>query len=355
MFLPYNPDTPGGTPVGSSYLKAYISCPRRWFYTYVWPWYEDGRLVGRGLVREDSPRDLALNTGSLFHLGVERYLGSACTGGEDSGKYDLEAGLAAVEEAGAKAGASDREREAVLEAKIMLQNYDRHAGPGGLAPQWPTLKVMCDDQGRPLLERAYWTRLGYRDYVFTCQVDGMVLEHGQVLRVLENKTSAPGMWVDRRLRSLGTDAQVTGEVFTLVNQFREDPEAGWRYLDGVRMHVFIKGWKPGSKSYSTPYKFQVTSRTASELDNFRIRTIGILQEIDDRMAQFEDGLAKGDEIDALAPSLFPNRGMHTDACWDYNRECGFMDLCRIGQTSGVLRGYRQRGSVQAVAFESDEQ
>ncbi len=346
MYLPYLPDKPGGTRVGSSYLKAYIQCPRQWFYRYAWPHLdEEGRLVGTGLVREDSYRDAPLEAGAMFHQGMEEYLRSGCRDGEDTGQYDLERALGSLDALKPPDSEHQRERweRSRQEARSLLQAIDHRLGPDGLAPGWPATKVVCDQDGQPLIERSFTVPLGYRDYIYTCQADAIILRHDMDLQVWEHKTSAPGMWVGNRLQNISTDSQITGEIYALQHHF-PDSGSGWERLDGARVSVYIKGWKPSSR-YPEPVVSEDARRTPHMLEQFRQRTVSLLQDIDYRMGVYEERVGAGAPADEVVASLFPNWGMLGDACFAYRRECAYMDLCKIGHTPGVLRSYRQRATI----------
>lgn len=337
MFLPL-PKQHSGSPTGNSYLSLWTKCKRKWFYEYLWP-HSDGSV---GLAPTTTKAPLLL--GSMLHAGKEVWFTSGVRDGEDTGHYDLEAALAAVD---ALVGQRAREwaddatkAEHLAMVRQWLVDWHRHFGPEGYTPLWPETKVLCLEDGRPAAELEITVPLGFEDYVYTCRADLVSLYQDRYVRVEEHKTSAPS-FVDKLLNSLPKSSQFTGEMFALTHAFGESHP-----IDCIRVHAHIKGWTPKSK-FSSPVKFGTTTRTPAQLERFRLRAVSILGEIQTAVEAFEAGRAAGVEVEVLADHLFPEVGEHTGACYDFNSTCEFEGICRLGARAGTLGGFRSARTPKA--------
>lgn len=342
MFLP-RPKPFDGTRTGNSYLSLWLRCRRKWFAKYLWP-HEDGsaglevpraslRLGKYGLTGPGANQML----GSLLHAYKEAWYRSGIRDGEDTGAYDHGAGLAALVDY-LKARADEFDGPEPLEwasanVSAWCEAFHRHFGPDGHTPLFPGERVLCFDDGTPAIEVEFGVPLGVGDYVFTCRMDTVGLWQDYLVG-LEHKTTAPS-WAERRMRQMPKDSQLTGEMFTMRNapELRELP---W---DKIRVAFHLKGWSPRS-TFPSPVVFGETSRTPDQLERFRLRAVGILEQIDATVEAWQAGLARGDSPAVLRDVLFPEHGEHTGECYSFNSECQFMGPCQLGFGPGTLGGFR---------------
>ena len=337
-FIPSLPAPLGGNTVSHSYLSEWVGCRRKWFYRYLMPAPD---LLAQGITEllGIAPRHTrpTLIKGSTFHVLMEWLLRSGCKDGEDTGQWDLERALSAAEASHLlrKPEYSEEERWAedwVAIREMGLQYYETY-GPGGKAPDYPNLKVVCDGNGEPVVERGYTLGLGYNNYLFTCGIDAIV-EHLGYLKVMEHKTSAAS-WVSRRLRSAAMDSQFTGELLTLHTHFPDEK------LYGVLLNVMVKGRSPNSK-YGVAERDTI-NRTPADLEQFRAETIAILKQIDECVERFHTRLSSGMDWQRAAEDLFLEDGRRNDRCFAFNDDCEYLDLCKFkGMEHQFLHSYRTR-------------
>ena len=344
MWLP-QPKQHGGSLVGNSYLSLWAKCRRKWFLEYAYP-HPDG---GSGLSPLVTKKPLLM--GSLLHAGKQHWYESGVRDGEDTGQYSLEAALGAVEAHAAQRNqewaTSEEQAEDVAAVKQLLVDFHRHFGPEGHTPLWPETKILCLDDGRPAVELELTAPLGFGDYIYTCRADAFSLYQDRYLRVEEHKTSAPS-FVDRVATNLAKTSQFSGEYYMARNSF---PDAA---MDAIHLHIHIKGWSTRSK-FPQPVKFATTTRTAEQLERFRLQAVSLLREIEDTMAQYEQGQAAGVDLPHLMDSLFPEIGERTGECYSYNSTCQFEGLCRMGTRAGVLGAFRPgRSRTPATDISRDE-
>lgn len=359
LFLP-RPKPFDGTRTGNSYLSLWLRCRRKWFAKYLWP-HPDGalglevpraslKLGARGL--QGPGANLML--GSLLHAYKEAWYRSGIRDGEDCGAYDHEQAAAALANYCASRSEEFDAPETVEWARANVlawgEAFHRHYGPGGHTPLFPQERVLCSPDGSPALEIELGVPLGVGSYVFTCRMDGVALWQDRYLLGLETKSAAPS-WVERYVQRLPKQSQFTGEMFVLRNapELRELP---W---DKIRVAFHLKGWSPKSQ-FPSPVVFGDASRTPDQLERFRLRAVGILQQIDATVAAWHDGLARGDDPKVLRDVLFPEHGEHTGECYSFNSECEFMGPCRLGFGPGTLGGYRpaRRADQPPEVVDTDE-
>lgn len=339
MFLP-KPTQNSGTLLGNSYLSLWASCPRKWFYQYLYPHCElGGEVVGRGLVPMDTAP--ALLRGSLWHNVMEHWLRSGVRDGVDTGERSMDQALQIAE--GLQADRSQeypdsRSREDDIEsARAFFTQFDERFGPTGSSSLFPDVQVVCDETGEPYVEREFTYPLGVGDYVYTCRVDAIILHRSQYLEVMEHKTSAPS-WVMRTLEGSHIRSQFAGEILTLRHNFGSDPD---QEIHGCLVNVLVKGWNPKSK-FPAPAVMDTTTRTPYQLEQFASRAALYLRQIDDAVGEFNRLHGGGMDIESAAAQVFAQTGYHTDFCKAYNRDCDFRSLCELGHKPGALRGLAMR-------------
>ncbi len=336
MFLP-DVVPHGGTVVGGSYLTLYVSCPRKWYFQFKYP--SDG---GRGIVPIHT--DANLIKGSVFHEGMAAWLISGCRDGEDTGEYNLDAALA-VAQTNHQARLrewSDQSDATTAWALVqeMLVRYHEWYGPGGRKPDFPDMKVLCDEKtGIPLVEQEVTIPLT-GEYFFTCRVDAVVERFGYAC-ILEHKTSVAS-YVHQRLSTIHTDSQFTGEVAALRHIM------GNSAISGVYCNVIVKNRSVNSKFDCA--ERGMTDRTVAETARFRVKCANILRAIDTAVDGYDDMISKGSlTAEQAADVYFPEYGMNTGYCHSYRRECEYMSFCRGIQSPDVtLINFRARTQTETA-------
>lgn len=343
MFLP-KPKPFDGTLTGNSYVSLWLNCKRKWFARYLWP-HPDGStglepgyggisLGPRGLVGPGAN----LMLGSLLHAYKESWYRSGIVDGEDRGTYDHEAAITfmnvyATQRAN-EFSSPEAQDWATANVGKWCEAWHRFYGPGGYTPLWPTEKILCFEDGTPAIEVELRVPLGYRDYVYTCRMDAIALWQDRYLVGLEHKSAAPS-WAERYVVQAAKQSQFTGEMFTLRNA----PELKDLPWDKIRIAFHLKGWSPKS-TFPSPVVWGDVARTPEQLERFRVRLLGILQDIDETVEAWEEGISRGADPVTLRDTLFPETGEHTGECYAFASECPYMGPCRMGFTPGTLGGYR---------------
>ena len=323
----------GGSLIGNSYLATFAACPRNWFNSYYRP-YEGGRGLRSKFISEH------LIKGRVFHEGLAALYKSGCRSGEDTGEWDIKLAQDLMHLHHAQSipeyTSEDKAEEEWIKLQAMLTAYHDEFSLRGHHPDYPTIRVLHDGAGEPLIEREFQVDLGYRDFVFTCRADLVILHHGRP-KVMEHKTSAPGMWAKKRLHSIHTDSQFTGECFVLASLFPDEP------IDGVLCNVVVKGGRTDVALRES------TRRCQADYEVFRLSALDILQQIDHRTQGFESDLTAGwPHEDALA-RWFPDHGTKTGQCQNYDG-CQFQPLClNKTRTDENLRSFRTRTSEEVRA------
>ena len=217
----------------------------------------------------------------------------------------------------------------------MLIRYHEEFGPGGRCPQYPSIQVLCDSQGEPLIEREFTIPLDYHGYTFTTRADAVVEDLGYV-KALEHKTSAPS-WVASRLRYSLMDPQITGLIFALTTTFPDEK------LWGCLVNVVVKGSSP---RYGVAQR-ETVNRTPEDLEAWKVETTKTLRQIDESVELFRERRRDfGNWRDAAMP-IFLESGRDTDQCHSYNRECEFLNLCRMkGLEDQFLGDFRAKTTAE---------
>lgn len=329
----------GASPFGNSYLVCWAECRKRWFNQFLRPQVfeaEDGtKLQAMGLAPRHT--DPNLSKGRMFHHGLASWFLSGIKDGEDTGEYNLNFAIAGIDQSfeACKGEYSDPAVAAqdYLTIQALMISYHEAFGPKAAARDWPTISVVCDDEGHPYIEREFRMDLG-GGRVFTCRADTIVRHHGY-LKVFEHKTSTV-RGVGGRLGTLQRDSQFTGELFTLTGHFPDEP------LNGVLVNVVPKDRGPNSKFRVA--ERETTTRTPEQLEQWRLDALSMLQEIDDAVGAFNRAVESGGHtVEQAAALCFPETGEFTGRCYKYNRQCEFWDLCeRKGREDSVMFRFRPK-------------
>jgi len=343
VFVP-RPKPFDGTLTGNSYLSLWLRCRRKWFAKYVWP-HPDGstglevpkasiRLGKRGL--EGPGANLML--GSMLHTFKEGWYRSGIAAGEDTGERSVDAATAALDMYCTKRRPEFANDEAanwaLAEVARWGSDFHRFYGPGGHTPLFPQERILCLEDGTPAIELEFSVPLGYRDFAYTCRMDALALWQDMYLIGLETKTAAPS-WVDRYVNQLPKASQFTGEMFVMRNA----PELRDLPCDKLMVDFHLKGWTAKSQ-FPSPVQRGTVSRTAEQLERFRIKVVGVLQEIQETVEAYNAGLKLGTSPTELLDALFPETGEHTGECYAFASECEYIGPCRMGFTPGSLGGFR---------------
>jgi hypothetical protein len=280
---------------------------------------------------------------------------SGCRDGEDTGEYSLDAALAAGE--AARDGEEGQEYESreiastewdMLE-KMMVSYHDTF-GPGGPHQDYPAVKVLCDEEGEPLVERA-WVCTLTDGYIYTCRTDLIVEERGYV-SVWEHKTSTQmPIFLRMRKESIPWDAQFAGEYWILKELF-----APTETIHVVRVNMVFKNHQAFQKSgkptaHPLVAEREGTDRTDGQLEQWRWSTIHELYAIDEAVERYDRAVASGNVTPKHAATLyFPQRGMRNGKCTAY-RGCAYQALCRYaGKEEKVMGDYRPCSGEELVSL-----
>lgn len=339
QFLPT--DTGHGTICGNSYVYKFANCPRLWFDEFYYPWLSaSSKVEHRGL--QPRTRALSLLTGSVFHEGMAALYLSGCRDGVDTGEWKVDHAIDVMESKAANYHSQySSEEEAstdLIQTKVYIRDYYDRFGPGSYSPDWPEIQVVHDLEGRPVVEREFRIQLNNR-YIYTCRSDLLIL-HRSYLKTMEHKTSAPGMWLKKRLGTLSYDAQFSGEIAVMRAHLPSLVSEGTP-LHGVLLNVLVKG--RGVKSPHDVAERDTGTRTPAQLERWRLQTINTLDRIEDSIGVFEKLLSEGVESNTAADQTFPTLGTITDQCKAFNRNCDYYELCQLpGMESRLMGKYRPR-------------
>ena len=329
----------GGTPVGSSYLQAYVRCPFLFFNQYIRPTseLEDGsELVGI----QPRFKSRALSLGSMNHTFLEFLYASGCKAGEDTGQWDIDQAISAtkVEKAKVLPNYQDPDEcEADYETAIMLGRYyvDKY-GPHGTTPDWPTFQVAFDGDGEPLIERQFVLPL-FQDYYVTSKPDIIMTRDGYLI-TRDHKTAAKG-WGQRRAANIDTDPQFTMEHMILTELFPSE------VFSGSEVNIIVKGLVANTKAER--FFRNTTTRSSLDTEVFKNDTISLLRQIDEAVENFRFLWEKSGDLEQAAGLAFPRHGQRIDSCHAFNRACDFYDLCVYKDNiPNALGGFKPRRVVK---------
>jgi hypothetical protein len=328
----------GGTPFGNSYCSLYANCPLAFFYYYVYPMEKPNPgPVAKGITQRFTRPYLLL--GQYFHTGMEGLYRSGCVDGVDTGEWDVEHAIQVMRVEYEKSLVEYEESERAEKdwglAESMLRNYYDEYSLNGLTPDYPGMQVMFNGDGEPLIEKQFSIELGYRDYIYTCRPDLIVTENGR-LKVMEHKTSAYGMWLNKRIEKFDWDSQATGETFVLHALFPGSK------IEGVIGNVLVKGGKTKKVERTR------VSRAVLDIESFILATINVLKRIDEAVEGFWGEYWRGCTIQHAAMKYFPDHGTRTGYCAEYGG-CQFGVLCRFKDLqTQQIGGFRPRTQDETV-------
>ena len=328
QFMP-QVEAAGGTQIGGSYINTWINCPRDWYNLHYRPYLgNDGSVVGTGLSAFST--SIPLLVGRVFHEAIAAWYESGVRNGEDTGERSVDKALeVALREhkscesqfpADRKTGLESSEVAANEFAKVemMLRAYHDRYGPESMNPEFPTIQVLVDDEGKPLVERE-WTAQLCPGYVFTCRTDLIILEHG-LMKTMEHKTTS-AYGVQMRKREMDMDPQFSGEYWILRECLPQHT------LAGVMVNMIVKD-RSGKSKFDIAER-ETTTRTDGQLNRWRLTSVHALEQIDAAVARYTELLAAGTTHEAAADLCFPDYGTRTKQCYAFNSRCQFLDLCQM--------------------------
>jgi len=322
----------GPSRFGSHFLGEFRTCPARHYFSHLAPHADSETSRGLQTFTTSSP----LLVGAAVHEGLAAWYRSRCAHGADSGLPDLDGAIAAAE-----AHFTLRRAEFVDDETFvadlalttrLLREYHEYYGPNGLTPEYPDLRVVCDNAG-PVIERELSLDLG-DGHEFTARLDALVTYHGRTYTLEHKTTSAQGL--SKLFTSMGMSTQALGQ-HTILHSLGDPllrPE-------GVLVNALVKN--RSAKSGRPPFERQiVTFDTNMDGWKFRqdaIRTLGQIKAAKAEYTMLVDGA--DDPYDA-ARWVYEQRGRSTGACFSFSR-CPYLDLCRSpGRELTLTRSFKPR-------------
>ena len=332
-------DPTGGSQFGNSYITAWVNCPRDWYNLFKRPTLgPTGELLGTGLTAGSTSIHLLL--GRVFHDGIAAWYESGVRDGTDTGERSIDQAMEAAL-ATFKSVENDFEKpemadESWTRNEVMLRAYHDRYGPESHSPEFPTVQVMCDAEGLPLVEREWKAQLS-PGYVYTCRTDLIITHHG-LLKTMEHKTTSP-YGVRARRTEMDMDSQFSGEYWILRECMPE------MVLAGVLVNMVVKDRSANSK-FDVAER-ETTIRTSEQLDRWQISCVHALRGIDQACEAYDKLVEEGMEHSRAADYCFPDYGARTKQCYAYGGRCQYLDLCQqAGHEERVLPGYTTRFKVE---------
>ena len=329
----------GGTPIGSSYLRAYVACPYSFFNQYLRP--ENVEENNHELVGIQSTYTApALLAGTMFHAFMEELYHSGCKDGIDTGQWNIDQAIVALEKSRDEVEPKYEKPSKFIEdyddIHTVCRTYVDHYGPYSNSPyqEYPNYTVAFDGDGEPLIERQFSLDLGYKDYYATIKPDVIMYRDGYLI-TRDHKSAAKGSG-KQRLNNINIDCQFTMEYMILGALFPDEP------FDGSEVNIAQKGYIASSKvPIEDRFLRGTTTRSPDDIASFKADTIDLLEKIDQAVANFRDLWKSTGDLELAAGLAFPRHGMRIDNCHSFGRPCDFIDLCifkdNIGNNLGAFR------------------
>jgi hypothetical protein len=257
----------------------------------------------------------------MFHSFMEHLYLSGCKDGVDTGDWDVDYAINAMEvcreevrDGYKEPSECDKDFDAMM---LLGRYYVDEYGLGAANPDWPRYQVAFDGEGQPLIEREFRLDMDYNDFYVTSKPDMIMTRDGDLM-TRDHKTAARG-WGARRANNLDTDPQFTMEYMIMADLF---PDVAFC---GAEANIVVKGLKHGTDAQR--FYRNSTTRSLTDIRVFKADTIDLLRRIDESVQNFKDLLERTGDIEVAASLAFPRHGVRTDACHAFNRECSFFNLC----------------------------
>ena len=335
----------GGTALGNSYLSTWANCPREWFNLYYRPiiGYDenDKEVIRRGIQLPTTATPLI--NGRIFHEAIGEWYNSGVRDGDDTGERSVEKAIdmarthwtraAGMNEYG---GGAEESEESWRLLEQMIRDYHNDFGPDSMEPEFPEIRVVCDDQGQPLIERE-WVAPLKPGYNYTCRTDLIITYRGNLM-TMEHK-SATRSSARMMLNSLATASQFTGEYWILSEIFPEE------VLSGVLVNVVFKGPRPKTAraQFQQAAVRESTTRSPGMIEAWKKECIHILDQIEESIGEFDKLIQEGGDPEQAMMSCFPIHGIRTGRCNAYGRNCDYYNLCMLaGMEARQLNQFRPK-------------
>lgn len=316
-----------GSRVGSHFIDLYRTCPMKWFNSYIRPHPSEG---GAGL--ESVRTSPALLFGWAMHEALADYYRS----GWQDGRYNVESavkmGQLALHHRSKEFDDVDQLQAECIRLDGLMRKYHDFYGPGGVVVDYPNLRIAVDPEGEPLIEREFECELGYENYHITSRFDGVCWFNGY-LYILEHKTTAASR-LGRLFQQMGMNTQASCQAFILRHAFNDWP------INGILVNALVKD--RSSRSKEPPFSRNIASRSAADLEKFRVDTIRTLRHIEQDVQEYNRLVDSGMEVDDAARMVFQ---YHPKACVEFSA-CSFLPMCKApGYESAMAGRFRSRAKT----------
>jgi len=331
----------GASRFGIHFLGQWIACPRKAALSELMP-HPQG---GLGLTPNFTKRPLGV--GWTYHEGIAHWYRTRCTDrstgaqGDDTGQPSLEAALDHITVAGESRRAEweDEEEWAADMAlcRELVTRYDQWYGPKGVDPEWPEVRVYCDETG-PWIERTIEVPIGDTGLIYTCRPD-LIATHLSTLAVWEHKTTAPSSMAGLLAR-MHVEAQPTGELRAL----RHAHGTLLTNVSVVVINAINKKPAKGPRGTTPHFARERVSRTQADFDQFDHDVETTLLWIGGMILHWHN-LQEKHSMSPWEAMLyaFPKLGTMHGACHAYNTQCHFASICQqAGREQMMALSYRPR-------------
>lgn len=285
------PDREGGSPFGSSFIKGWWECPKKWWYGFLAP-HPKG---GLGLESAFLAKPLAI--GIVFHKWAEAYYSS---GSEETANQTVVDWFKDYQ--GPKIldlGEVDDMVTALVDNYTDYENYH------------PLEILYWDD--KPMVECNLEVDLGYNGYIYTARLDGVCRNKEDGYNyVLEHKTVDASRYGELA-GSVDFDMQFTGQNF-LAHHLLPDLNTQGVLVNCVKKRVGKNNPEKVARHISYPNPFK--------LEKFRLDVTRTLENIDHSIAKYEELVALPMGPYEAARQVFDERG-DRKCNW-----CEYKEICR---------------------------
>lgn len=331
----------GASRFGIHFMGEWISCPRKAALSGLLPHPEGGI----GLAPNYTARPLGV--GWTYHEGIAHWYATRCTNrstgelSDDTGQPSLEAALDHLTVLGETRRAEWEDEEEwqadMALCRELVTRYDQWYGPKGVDPEWPEVRVWCDETG-PWIERTIEVPITNTGLIYTCRPD-LIATHLSTMCVWEHKTTAPSSMAGLLAR-MHVEAQPTGELRALRHAHPSLASG----VSAVVINAINK--KPAKTGRGTTPHFARERVTRTELDfeQFDNDAEAVLLWVGGMILHWQQ-LQERHSMDPWEAMLyaFPKLGTMHGACHTYNTKCHFSNLCQqAGREKAMALSYRPR-------------
>lgn len=285
------PDREGGSPFGSSFIKGWWECPKKWWYGFLAP-HPKG---GLGLESQFLAKPLAI--GIVVHKWLEVFY---ITGNAEAADQAVTNWF------------KDYQGPEIMDlgdvddmVTTLVSNYLDYERTNPLVP--------LSLENGPLLECNLAINLGYNGYIYTARLDGVVTntEDGYNY-ILENKTVDVSRYQEL-VGSVDFDIQFTGQNFLAHHLL---PTLN---IQGVLVNILKK--RVG-KNNSEKIDRRISYPNPQKLEKFRLDITRTLENIDQSIAEYDELVSLAMPPYEAARQVYDERG-DRKCNW-----CEFKEICR---------------------------